>query len=340
MSNVYALIKQRVETALQANNFQEQLTKGYTNWMNCPVGRRILHWYVKQNPEVRAQVQALQLSAKTKANMLAYIQRLAQFAPPGTVAIDGELTDVNALQWLEIEYALVCALIRRPHQKSVSYADVLAQWKPASTVLDLSSFLYGFCNLKESLVSQSARKCLAATGLLGVTAGLTMFASPILGGLMLATGSGMLGYCLYKFAAIAPSIVKMKTLDYMASHLSQSWDDVLAMSSMEDAILIAQIAGVYSFGLSAEPEHPTPNVLAMRPAELLGLTSRVIDNDGYFNEKFAQTLLKHVKNSPSLNIRNTLNGVDLSALRPAASPTKYGEAVKVPQPSVDDHASA
>lgn len=312
MSTLYKTLKNRVERALRSKKRQQQLKDPATNWFQSIVGRRILHRYIQKNPEFRKDVQTLRLPESSKTAMLKHIQMLADNSPEGMVTIEGDLDRLDPAQWLDVEHALVQAMLNRPNKKQVAYSELSREMDLSGITMDMPKFLYGFCNVKYGV----SLSCV----LMFLSSAATLFSSHTIDSHLWTAVLVMLSGITTTFGAMLlvasePHGISEEDLDAMTQGLSGTWDEVFAMTTMEDAILMGMASGIIARGLGSDTHRTALDVTGMSPASALRLMTLAVDGRGGFNTKRAEWLISAVENCPDAPNENAIHGVDLSRLR-------------------------
>lgn len=313
MFNLHTIFLRQIDKALRAATWKKDLTeKSKYNWISSFVGRRLLHREIIRTGMQR-DLDAVPLNRDSKVSFLTDLQLASKQIPPGSIFVDGDMSQLRTSDWLDIELNALKQILMYSPKKRVSAAEILDRLPYRG---DAPAFVREFMPRWIACLSSPFAVVFGGfAGILGLLSSLTgktpMFLALMPVSVVLIT-SFMVLEKVYQRAAYGETAARA------AEDISCSWEDVFAMRNDMDAVLLGSLFGVINTCRSVYHDNTIPDFLQMSPQDAYRIVMRVLDGSGDFHEECASSLVRiltGLMESESGNAPHMVEGVDLSGFQ-------------------------
>lgn len=289
-------------------------TKG-GSWLGTIVGRRLLHRHLLRTGQ-QELLNSTEISPVKRAAVLRLLASASKQVPAGSVIIEGKMSDMRMSDWMDLEISLIKQILVQSPKIKIKPSEVLYRLHPRS---DCPAVIRGLNPGWKSLVnSKSLAPIPMLVGL--ITSMLFAFNGEMSGAIVATVGSALsIGY-----AKACDFIERVSTGDLVEKAgelISSTWDEVFAMRTEMDAVLLGALYGVITHGREDNPELPIPDFLEMTPYQAYAITTKVLDEAGKFNDKVVSKLfdaVADVKKHHTEPDSGIVEGFDLRAFQCAS----------------------
>lgn len=259
-------------------------------WLNFAVGRRLLHRHLlaaKQEHEL----DSIEASASKLQSILNSLKLATMQLPQDTVVVEGDMAKIRMSEWLCLEAFLVQQILMHTPKRKVKSTDLMR-------LLPSQGYCPSFirkCNYK--WVSVARYSPWALTGhILGFCSTIALAALGFEYAVLVTaiTTLGLLWVTFFGrelYDCVAGSLV-----EEAGKGLSLTWDDVFAMRTEMDAVLLGVLFEVINQGRVHNPDRVMPDFLAMSPYQAYSIAIRALTGAGLANEALSNTLFDAVEN--------------------------------------------
>lgn len=275
----------------------------FTSFLN----RRMLHRFVLKSNR-QDDLNALTIHSENMASLLQVVHRAAELIPAGSVVIQGSVSHMTNSDWLNLELTLIKEQLQSKNVFKVS-ASALQSFRHFPTHIPAA------LRRHEPLEFQFFQSSFHVLLLLIQALSLPFF--------LLSKEIGWVIAGATNLALIAIQLTLMVSLSKYESGqfeqdaretVSSNWDDVFAMKSNEDAVLLGLIAGVIYHAQKRTPDTPIPDFLAMTPKQAMEVTLRMLTSSGYFEEQRCFEQIQQLYRASETSASNVVGGFDFSIL--------------------------
>lgn len=309
---------EKMKAALVAGCWKEEKGRhGLQKWLGSIVGRRLLHRYIERTGQHHS-LNAIPLTAQSRASILEELQTASKQIPSGTIVIEGNMAQVQISDWLAVEANAIKEILTNSPKVKINVADLLDALPEQS---DSPAFIRSFAPSWSIFGDMQLAASLLAIFVCGTLLTLDP-ALRLLG--MVAAGASLplvllISTLLYRNVQAAHG----KPVFQAADDLSSTWDDVFAMRTDMDAVLLGMLFGIINEGRALGSNRVIPDFLAMAPAQAYLIATKLVNKYGYFNSNLADMLLTETEKlavAPSMVNAGIIDGFDLSAFQQQANP--------------------
>lgn len=280
MGNIYISCMRRLTTALTKLKWKTEFESQQSEWLKTGVARQLLR-HAMLNLSDKQQLVGVEVDPKVLTPVLDSVQRLSTSVGPGRVSVIGNLNDMTILDWLNLEAVLLKERLTTGPKVTLSEQLVVDRVLPEK-VSHLPAIVrkYRLLELK-ALAALCVTFPLSFAGFTGIWHATQSTVISELTVLLSSMTSVVVSALFMLVTEVRELIQARRAIDATsANSLSSTWDDVFALKTQTDALLVGMLADICDMALTKNPSASLPDFMALSPATALKLATRFFKENG------------------------------------------------------------
>lgn len=341
MTDIYTSCMNRVNKALSKLKWESAFKAKSSQWMQTGVARQLALHAMLNNPSKQSPTE-MAVNPEVLTPVLDSIKRLSSSIGSGRVSVIGRMEDMTLFDWLKLEAILLKERLGSSEHKYPLHENLATNPRFIKADSNIPAIIGQYQQPCLKVLAIFIGTFLVSIGALNYLASATHVALSVDIGIAMSIVVSSITTCSVGIlTGLRESLQTSHAMSTTAAGgVSSTWEDVFALKTQTDAILVGMLIDICDTALTKNLEFKLPDLMALPPSTAFKLAARLFKDNGYVYSSLNDRLTRigAVPAAPPKasqrpqNTGPTYLGYTFDALAETTNPVELGQPSQAPVP--------